>query len=104
MNLLEYALWYAELGYAVFPCAPGAKQPLTSKGLHDATTDALEMGFAEAFDDSPPEKLNQSRNLISVSAELDPATERINLSDNYGVPLNAIQCFCEGEGSTSSPP
>lgn len=62
---------------------------------------ALEEGFAEAFDTSPPEKLNESHNLIIVSAELDPATERIinYLSDNYGVPVNAIffQCFKEGE-------
>lgn len=37
--LLEAALRYAELGYPVFPCAPGAKRPLTDNGFHDATTD-----------------------------------------------------------------
>jgi hypothetical protein len=37
--LLEAALRYAELGYRVFPCAPGAKTPLTRHGFHDATTD-----------------------------------------------------------------
>jgi len=31
---------YAELGYPVFPCAPGAKTPLTEHGFHDATADA----------------------------------------------------------------
>lgn len=34
------ALRFAELGYAVFPCAPGRKQPLTARGFLDATTDA----------------------------------------------------------------
>ena len=37
--LLAAALTYAEMGYAVFPCAPGGKVPLTEHGFHDATTD-----------------------------------------------------------------
>jgi hypothetical protein len=37
--MLHAALWYADLGYAVFPCAPGRKCPLTAHGLLDATTD-----------------------------------------------------------------
>lgn len=37
--MLDQALQYADLGYAVFPCAPGAKHPLTQNGLKDATTD-----------------------------------------------------------------
>jgi hypothetical protein len=36
---MEAALRYAELGYPVFPCAPGAKTPLTEHGFHDATAD-----------------------------------------------------------------
>lgn len=39
-RLLDAALEYADLGYAVFPCAPGAKKPLVEHGFHDATTDA----------------------------------------------------------------
>ncbi|MBP7946030.1 MAG: bifunctional DNA primase/polymerase [Verrucomicrobia bacterium] len=38
--MLHAALWYAELGYSVFPCAPGRKAPLTEHGLLEATTDA----------------------------------------------------------------
>lgn len=38
--LAAAALWYAANGIAVFPCAPGAKRPITRHGLHDATTDA----------------------------------------------------------------
>jgi len=38
--MLQAALWYADLGYPVFPCAPGQKTPLTEHGLLDATTDA----------------------------------------------------------------
>ena len=37
-NLLQAALEYADLGYAVFPCVPGRKKPLTTNGFHDATT------------------------------------------------------------------
>lgn len=38
-SILHAALGYADLGYAVFPCAPGGKAPLTKHGFHDATTD-----------------------------------------------------------------
>lgn len=34
------ALRYANLGIPVFPCVPGAKQPLTPNGFHDATSSA----------------------------------------------------------------
>lgn len=36
-TLASAALRYATLGVPVFPCVPGAKQPLTSNGFHDAT-------------------------------------------------------------------
>lgn len=42
-SLLDAALHYAELGYAVFPCRPGAKQPLTRHGFQDATSDAAQI-------------------------------------------------------------
>jgi len=38
-ELVNAALRYAELGYRVFPCVPGAKIPLTGHGFHDASTD-----------------------------------------------------------------
>mgnify|MGYP000912486318 CR=1 len=38
-HLHEAANFFAELGYLVFPCRPGSKQPATPNGLHDATTD-----------------------------------------------------------------
>jgi len=38
-RIRETALRYAELGYPVFPCAPGAKTPLTEHGHLDAATD-----------------------------------------------------------------
>jgi len=37
--LLAAALAYAEMGYGIFPCAPGGKVPLTEHGFLDATTD-----------------------------------------------------------------
>ncbi|NRA37897.1 MAG: bifunctional DNA primase/polymerase [Planctomycetes bacterium] len=41
MNLEEYALYYAELGYAVFPLQPGTKVPFAgSRGVLDASVDS----------------------------------------------------------------
>lgn len=37
-KLLEAALEYASLGWHVFPCVPGKKQPITEHGVYDATT------------------------------------------------------------------
>jgi hypothetical protein len=38
-TLCKDAIRYAEMGYQVFPCAPGRKIPLTPHGFEDATTD-----------------------------------------------------------------
>lgn len=38
-DLLSAAIRYAELGYAVFPCAPGGSVPITQHGFLDASTD-----------------------------------------------------------------
>ena len=38
-EFLQAALRYAELGWHVFPLAPGQKTPITSHGVKDATTD-----------------------------------------------------------------
>ncbi|MDX2199601.1 MAG: bifunctional DNA primase/polymerase [Phycisphaerae bacterium] len=43
-TMLQTALWYADLGYPVFPCAPGRKTPATPHGLLDATTDVEQIG------------------------------------------------------------
>lgn len=42
-ELREAALRYAELGYAVFPCVPGAKKPLTKNGFLNASTDPVQI-------------------------------------------------------------
>ncbi|MEQ9616641.1 MAG: bifunctional DNA primase/polymerase [Phycisphaerales bacterium] len=42
-GMLDTAIRYAELGYAVFPCRPGDKRPLTPNGLLDATTDPAQI-------------------------------------------------------------
>lgn len=40
VELLTAALRYAELGYLVFPCAPGDNKPATGHGFKDATTNS----------------------------------------------------------------
>lgn len=37
---LDAAVRYARCGWPVFPCKPGSKEPATTHGFHDATTDA----------------------------------------------------------------
>ncbi|RMF73505.1 MAG: hypothetical protein D6738_08585 [Acidobacteria bacterium] len=48
-TMLDAALRYADLGYAVFPCVPGNKSPITEHGLLDATTepDRIERWWTE---------------------------------------------------------
>lgn len=36
---LSHGLAYAVMGWPVFPCVPGGKEPATRHGFHDATTD-----------------------------------------------------------------
>ncbi len=38
-DFLDAALYYADLGYPIFPCIPKTKKPITENGLHDASTD-----------------------------------------------------------------
>ncbi len=42
-QLLKYALKYAELGWCIFPLAPGQKTPITPHGVKDATRDAAQI-------------------------------------------------------------
>lgn len=42
-ELLTAALRYAEMGYRVFPCAPGGKRPTTVHGFHDASCDPAQI-------------------------------------------------------------
>ena len=42
-SLMSAALRYAQLGYAVFPCAPGRKVPMITGGRNAATTDAAQI-------------------------------------------------------------
>jgi len=79
---LDYASWVQTLSYDdiadIYADANGDKQ--------------FEQGFADAFETSPPEKLNQSLEIVIVAAELDNASERIvnYLSNNFGVPINVV--------------
>lgn len=90
-QVLDYASWVQNLSY----------DEIAEIYADKNDGKAIEEGFAETFDTNPPEKLNEGHSLIIVSSELDAATERIinYLTDNYGVPINAIffQCFKDGD-------
>lgn len=45
MSLPDAALAYARAGIAVFPCWPGTKDPATSHGFYDATTDIEQVTY-----------------------------------------------------------
>ena len=81
-QLLDYASWVQNLSHEDITNIYSEKNPGKK----------LEQGFYDAFGINPPEKLNQSHELMVVSSELDPSTERIisYLANNYGVPINAV--------------
>lgn len=90
-QLLDYASWV---------------QSLTYKEIADIFSDKnngleFEKGFADKFESNPPDEINKEQELILVAAELDSASERIinYLSDNFGVPINAVffRYFKEGD-------
>src|SRR5204862_505487 len=81
-QLLDYASWVQTLSY----------QRITAIFAEKNSGKEFEQSFYDAFGINPPEKLNQSHELVVVSSELDPSTERIidYLTSNYGVPINAV--------------
>lgn len=81
-QVLDYGSWVQGLSYG----------EITDIYTERNNGKEFEQGFDEAFGISPPEKLNESLQLIVVAAELDNASERIisYLSDNFGVPINAV--------------
>ncbi len=87
---LDYASWVQNLSY---------DQVL--RIYEDKNSGPLEEAFAEKFDDSLPDKLNDTHQITIVSSQLDSETERIinYLSNNYDVPINAVffRYFEEGE-------
>ncbi|WP_413375692.1 endonuclease NucS domain-containing protein [Alkalihalobacillus sp. 1P02AB] len=58
----------------------------------DKNKEHLEKAFAQKFEQSLPEKLNESHQMVIISSYLDSETERIinYLSTNFDVPINAV--------------
>ncbi len=78
---LDYASWVQNLSY----------QDITQI-FEDKIKKKFELAFAEKFNVSPPDDINQSHDILIVCAEIDGETERIvnYLSDNYNVPVNVV--------------
>ncbi|EIJ35411.1 endonuclease NucS domain-containing protein [Thiothrix nivea] len=91
-QLLDYASWVQGLSY----------DQVTGIYADNHPSKEFEQGFVEFFNSpGPPEQVNRRHQLVLVAAELDSASERIinYLSDNYGVPINALffRYFRDGE-------
>ena len=88
---IDYASWADSLSYG----------KITDIYAELGNGKEFEQAFEESFGTNPPEKLNESLQILIVAAELDNASERIinYLSDNYGVPINAVffRYFKDGE-------
>ncbi|MFD2657938.1 endonuclease NucS domain-containing protein [Gracilibacillus thailandensis] len=87
---IDYASWVQNLSY---------DQILN---IYEEKNDApLEEAFADKFDNSLPDNLNDNHQIMIVSAQLDSETERIinYLSNNFDVPINAVffRYFEDGE-------
>lgn len=100
-TLLDAALIYAESRWEVFPCSPTNKQPLTTNGFYDATTDPAQL---RAWWDKHPDALIGCRvPPHAVVLDIDPrhggdATWRA-LCDHYGDPKVRLQHFSgRGDG------
>lgn len=77
MDLLQAALNYAELGYRVFPCVPGGKNPLTQHGCNEATTD--EFQILAWWDAHPTANVAISTDgLLVVDRDTDKTTGKTN--------------------------
>ncbi len=78
---LDYASWVQELSY----------KDIISL-FNEKNGKEFEPAFEEFFGVTTPERINQEHDIVIVCTELDNATERIinYLSDNYGVPINAV--------------
>jgi len=78
---LDYASWVQNLSY---------------RDIVNIFKENFEKDFDPAFEDefgsSPPDRLNQSHEILIVCSELDNETERIinYLSENYNVPINVV--------------
>jgi hypothetical protein len=81
-QLLDYASWVQALSH----------EEIASIYSDKNAGKKLEEGFAESFGTNLPEEINKNHQLMVVASELDASTERIinYLSDNYGVPINAV--------------
>ena len=86
-NLLEAALSYAAADYAVFPCKPRGKEPLTKHGYKDATRD--EAQIREWWTKWPDANIGLATGAINSLIVVDtdsPEAERLlaELEERYG--------------------
>ncbi|WP_066320535.1 endonuclease NucS domain-containing protein [Bacillus sp. FJAT-29814] len=78
---IDYASWVQNLSY---------DQILNI--FEEKNNAPLEEAFAEKFESGLPDKINDTHQIMIVSAQLDSETERIinYLSNNFDVPINAV--------------
>jgi hypothetical protein len=83
-QVLDYASWVQGLSNDDI-------REMAQQYFGKQTTLAAE--FRTRFDSEVPDVLNESHQMLIVSSEIDPATERIiqYLSDHHGVEINAVR-------------
>lgn len=74
---LAAALSLAERGFAVLPCRPNSKKPLTANGVDDATTDLAQIRawWASTPDANPAYRIPENCVLIDLDPKNDPDAE-----------------------------
>jgi hypothetical protein len=89
-QILEYGSWICKLTY----------EEISSLFALSGKKQKFEEAYSEYFGQSPPEELNEEHRLVLVASDLDQSTEQIvsYLSEQFGVPINAVffRCFKDG--------
>lgn len=90
---LDWALFYARLGWPVFPVQAGGKLPVTEHGFKDASTDPVVV--AGWFEDHPRWNIGLATGHGFDVLDLDGAAglehwDELTLENDLGVPFDAV--------------
>ncbi len=107
-DLKSAALAYAEDGWRVFPCWPGQKTPMTTRGWQDATSDAEQI--AAWWDSTPDANIGLALHDSGVAVvDLDPPAMEAGTVDRFSdptwtvrTPRGGLHLYYEGDLASSA--